>query len=101
MISPLQWSSGAVRAHAVVVSVLTLAEVLIAAQRLAGTRPLLAAVAGLVHPKDLRHRNELTGAEVRIGGRAIRRHDKATQRGLANAFRSRVHDARSGASSFI
>ena len=29
------------------------AEVLIAARRLAGTRPHLAAVAGLVHPKDL------------------------------------------------
>jgi hypothetical protein len=103
MVSPPQWSSGAARAHAVVVSVLTPAEVLIAARRLAGTRPHLAAVAGLVHPKDLWQlcRNELTGAELRIGGRAIRRHDKATQRGLANAFRSRVHDARSGASSFI
>jgi hypothetical protein len=52
MVSPPQWSSGAARAHAVVVSVLTPAEVLIAARRLAGTRPHLAAVAGLVHPKD-------------------------------------------------
>ena len=35
MVSPPQWSSGAARAHAVVVSVLAPAEVLIAAQRLA------------------------------------------------------------------
>jgi hypothetical protein len=38
---------------AVVVSVLTPAEVLIAARRLAGVRPHLAAVAGLVQPEDL------------------------------------------------
>jgi hypothetical protein len=40
-------------AHAVVVSVLTPAEVLIAARRLAGARPHLAAVAGIVHHEDL------------------------------------------------
>ena len=70
MVSPPQWSSGAARAHAVVMSVLTPAEVLIAARRLAGTRPHLAAMAGLVHPEDLWQlcRNELTGAEVRMGG---------------------------------
>jgi hypothetical protein len=64
------------------------AEVLIAARRLAGTRPHLAAVAGLVHPKDLWQlcRNELTGAEVRIGGRAIHRHDEATPRGLGKCI---------------
>ena len=41
------------RAHAVVVSVLTPAEVLIAARRLAGARPHLTAVAGIVHHEDL------------------------------------------------
>jgi hypothetical protein len=41
MISPQQWSSGAARAHAVMVSVLIPAEVLIAARRLAETRPHL------------------------------------------------------------
>jgi hypothetical protein len=35
------------------VSVLTAAEVLIAARRLAGAGPHLAAVAGIVHPEDL------------------------------------------------
>jgi hypothetical protein len=35
------------------VSVLTPAETLIAARRLAGARPHLAAVAGIVHPDDL------------------------------------------------
>ena len=44
---PPRWSSSAARAHAVVVSVLTPAEVLIAARRLAGARPYLAAVAGI------------------------------------------------------
>ena len=50
------------------------AEVLIAARRLAGARPHLAAVAGIVHSEDLWQlcRNELTRAEVRIGGRDIR-----------------------------
>ena len=48
-----RWSSGAGRAHAVVVSVLTPAEVLIAARRLAGARPHLAAVAGIAHHEDL------------------------------------------------
>ena len=41
----------AARAHAVVVSVLTPTEVLVAARRLAGARPHLAAVAGIVHPR--------------------------------------------------
>lgn len=40
-------------AHAVLVSVLTPAEVLIAARRLAGAGPHLVAVAGIVHPDDL------------------------------------------------
>jgi len=35
------------------VSVLTPAEILIAARRLAGARPHLAAVAGIVHHEDL------------------------------------------------
>ena len=52
-VSLSRWSSGAARAHAVVVSVLTPAEVLIAARRLAGARPHLAAVAGIVHREDL------------------------------------------------
>jgi hypothetical protein len=53
-----------------VVSVLTPAEVLIAARRLAGARPHLAAVAGIVHPEDLwlLCRDELTGVDVRIDG---------------------------------
>jgi hypothetical protein len=52
------------------VSVLTPAEVLIAARRLAGARPHLAAVAGIVHPEDLWQacRGELTGLDVRIDG---------------------------------
>ena len=52
-VSPPQWSSGTARAHAVGVSVLTPAEILIAARRLAGPRPHLAAVAGIVHHEDL------------------------------------------------
>jgi hypothetical protein len=58
----------------VVVSVLTPAEVLIAAQRLAGARPHLAAVAGIVHHEDLWQlcRDELTGVDVRIDGWDIR-----------------------------
>ena len=57
------WPPGAARAHAGVVSVLTPAEVLIAARRLAGARPHLAAVAGIVHQDDLWRlcRDELTG----------------------------------------
>jgi hypothetical protein len=53
-----------------VVSVLTRAEVLIAARRLAGARPHLAAVAGIVHHEDLwqLRRDELTGVGVRAGG---------------------------------
>jgi hypothetical protein len=58
----------------VVVSVLTPAEVLIAARRLAEVRPHLAAVAGIVHPEDMWRlcRDELTGVDVRIDGWNIR-----------------------------
>ena len=71
---PSRWSSSAARAHAVVVSVLTPAEILIAARRLAGARPHLAAVAGIVHHEDLWQlcRDELTGVDVRIDGWDIR-----------------------------
>jgi hypothetical protein len=57
-------------AHAVVVSVLTPAEILIAARRLAGARPHLAAVAGIVHHEGLWQlcRDDLTGGDVRIDG---------------------------------
>jgi hypothetical protein len=57
-----------------VVSVLTPAEVLIAARRLAGARPHLAAVAGIVAQEDLWRlcRDELTGVDVRAGGWDIR-----------------------------
>ena len=74
MVWPSRWSSSAARAHAVVVSVLTPAEILIAARRLAGARPHLAAVAGIVHHEDLWQlcRNELTGVDVRIDGWDIR-----------------------------
>jgi len=56
------------------VSVLTPAEILIAARRLAGARPHLAAVAGIVHHEDLWQlcRDELTGVDVRIDGWDIR-----------------------------
>ena len=50
---PLRWSSSAACAQAGVVSVLTPAEVLVAARRLAGARPHLAAMAGIVAPEDL------------------------------------------------
>ena len=55
-------------------SVLTPAEVLIAARRLAGARPHLAAIAGIVHPEDLWQlcRDELTGIDVRTDGWDIR-----------------------------
>ena len=55
-------------------SVLTPAEVLTAARRLAGARPHLAALAGIVHPEDLwlLCRAELTGVDVRIDGWDIR-----------------------------
>ena len=71
---PLRWSLSAACAHAVVVSVLTPAEILIAARRLAGVRPHLAAVAGIVHHEDLWQlcRDELTGVDVRIDGWDIR-----------------------------
>ena len=56
------------------VSVLTPAETLIAARRLAGARPHLAAVAGIVHREDLWRlcRDELTGVDVRGDGWDIR-----------------------------
>ena len=56
------------------VSVLTPAEVLIAARRLAGGRPHLVAVAGIVHQEDLWKlcRDELTGVDVRVDGWDIR-----------------------------
>ena len=56
------------------VSVLTPAEVLIAARRLAGARPHLVAVAGIVHHGDLWRlcRDELTGVDVRAGSYDIR-----------------------------
>ena len=52
------------------VSVLTPAEVLIAARRLAGARPHLAALAGIVHSEDRWQvcRGELTGVDVRVDG---------------------------------
>src|ERR1700746_2421762 len=66
---PPQWPSSAARGHAVVVSVLTPAEVLIAARRLAGARPHLAALAGILHQEDLWQlcRDE-PGLDVRIDG---------------------------------
>jgi hypothetical protein len=45
--------SSAACAHAAVMSVLSPAEVLIAARRLAGARPHLVAVAGIVHQEEL------------------------------------------------
>jgi hypothetical protein len=53
-----------------VVSVLAPAEILIAARRLAGARPHLSAVAGIVHQDDLGLlcRDELTGTDVRVDG---------------------------------
>ena len=55
-------------------SVLTPAEVLVAARRLAGARPHLAAVAGIVNKEDLwlLCRGELTGVDVSIDGWDIR-----------------------------
>jgi hypothetical protein len=43
---------------------------MIAARRLAGARPYLAAVAGIVHHEDRwqLYRDELTGADVRVDG---------------------------------
>jgi hypothetical protein len=56
------------------VSVLTPTEILVAARRLAGARPHLAAAAGIVHHEDLWQlcRDELTGVDVRIDGWDIR-----------------------------
>jgi hypothetical protein len=50
--------------------VLSPVEVLIAARRLAGARPHLAAVARIVHREDLWQlcRDELTGVDVCVGG---------------------------------
>ena len=57
-----------------VVGVLTSAETLIAARRLAGARPYLAVVAGIAHREDLWQlcRDELTGVDVRADGWDIR-----------------------------
>src|SRR5690242_6571445 len=62
MVLPLGWSSSVAGAHAVLVSVLTPVEILIAARRLAGARPYLAAVASIVNHGDLWQlcRDELT-----------------------------------------
>src|ERR1700748_3323252 len=70
---PPQWPSSAARGHAVVVSVLTPAEVLIAARRLAGARPHLAALAGIVHQEDLWQlcRDELTGDSPSVSAAGI------------------------------
>ena len=64
------------------VSVLTPAEVLIAARRLAGARPHLAAVAGIVHHENLWQlcRDELTGIDVRTDGWDIRGRPDRTAR---------------------
>lgn len=74
MVAPRGWSSDVARAHAVVVSVLTSTETLIAARWLAGARPHLPAVVGIVHHEDLwlLCRDELTGVDVRIDGWDIR-----------------------------
>jgi hypothetical protein len=53
--------------------VLTPAEVLIAARRLAGARPHLVAVAGMVHHEDLWQLcRDDTGVDVRTGGWDVR-----------------------------
>jgi hypothetical protein len=69
-----RWSPSAARGHAVVVSALTPAEILIAARRLARARPHLTTVAGIVHHEDLWQlcRDELTGVDVRSDGWDIR-----------------------------
>jgi len=56
------------------VSVLTPAEIVIAARRLAGAQPHLAVVAGIVHHDDLWRlcRDELTGLDIRTDGWDIR-----------------------------
>jgi hypothetical protein len=63
-----------VRDNAVIVSVLTPAETLIAARQLAAARPHVAAIAGIVRHEDLWQlcRDELTGVEVRVDGWDIR-----------------------------
>jgi hypothetical protein len=69
-----KFQSSATHAHPVVVTVLNPTETLIAARRLAGARPHLTAVAGIVHHEDLWQlcRDELTGVDVRSGGWDIR-----------------------------
>ena len=64
---PWRWSSSAARAHVVVVSVLIPGRDAGCCVALAGSRPHLAAVAGIVHQEDLwqRCRDELTGVDVR------------------------------------
>ena len=60
--------------NAVIVSVLTPAETLIAARQLAAARPHVAAIAGIVRHEDLWQlcRDELTGVDVRVDGWDIR-----------------------------
>jgi hypothetical protein len=72
--APPRWPSSVARVHAVMVSVLTPAEILIAARRLSRARPHLTAVAGIVHPDELWKlcREELTGVDVRVDGWDIR-----------------------------
>ena len=62
-----RWCPGVGWAHAVVVSVPARAEIVIAARRLAGARPHVVAVAGIVHLEDLWQlcRAELTGVKHR------------------------------------
>ena len=69
-----QWPPCAIRVHAVIVSVLTPAETLIAARHLTAARPHLAAVASIVRHEDLWQlcRDELTGVDVRVDGWDIR-----------------------------
>ena len=69
-----KFQSSAAHAHAVVVAVLNPTETLIAARQLAGARPHLTAVAGIVHHEDLWQlcRDELTGVDVRSDGWDIR-----------------------------
>jgi hypothetical protein len=69
-----QWPPRAARAHAVIVSVLTPTETLIAARQLEAARPHLAAVASIVSHEDLWQlcRDQLTGVDVRVDGWDIR-----------------------------
>jgi hypothetical protein len=69
-----RWCPGVRWAHAVVVSVPARAEIVIAARRLAGARPHVVAVAGIVHLEDLWQlcRAELTGVNIGTDGWDIR-----------------------------